>query len=70
MSSANRGMYSKAVSVVVALAQPREQLERAAGGGAADEGRRFDAVSGSNFSTAAVMMPSVPSEPTKRFLRS
>ena len=25
---------------------------------------------GTSFSTAAVMMPSVPSEPTKRFLRS
>jgi len=71
ISRAKRGRYSKAVSSSP-MVRRRLSNRLSAAWGEAQPTKATTCVLGlgKSFSTAAVMIPSVPSEPTNRFFRS
>ena len=63
-------MYSKACTAAgVVRLEAREQASAASGEGTAQSATSVSRGRGANFSTAAVMMPSVPSAPTNSWRR-
>ena len=63
-------MYSKACTAAgIVRLEAAEQIQRCLGRGTAQNATAVSRGRGTSFSTAAVMMPSVPSEPTNNWRR-